>query len=212
MSRFLTLVLTATLLATLPAASAAPVDLGDGLRYVRVSDARELPETDLTAPLVIDLRRTQGGDLARLGTLLRSNGAVRFVLLGRETSPDVRQLLAARAPGVITLAAEGVEPAADIVLESTPEEDMRAYDAHEDGADLALLIQPPLKKTRRDEASILRNRANGNGNGNGRGSAATSEDPPPDDAGVEPEEPPLVDSVLQRAVHLHRGLKALGKL
>jgi hypothetical protein len=212
MLRLVTLLLAATLLATLPAASAAPVDLGDGLRYVRVNDTRELPETDLNAPLVIDLRRTQGGDLARLGTLLRSNGAVRFVLLGSETSPDVRQLLAARAPGVITLAAEGIEPKADVVLEATPEEDMRAYDAHEDGAELALLIQPPLKKNRRDEAAILRNRANGNGNGNGRGSAAASEDPPPEEAGGEPEESPLVDSVLQRAVHLHRGLKALGRL
>ncbi len=198
-------------IATVPAAPAATADLGEGLLYVRVDDTALLPEAPPADPLVLDLRRTRGGDLARLAALLRTDGPVRFVLLGKETAGEVRALLASRGPSVITVAAGGSGSVADIMLDATsPEEDLRAYEAHENGTDLALLIQPPVRKNRRDEASILRERTNGNGNGPGR--AAASEDPPPEAAAGEPETTPLVDAVLQRAVHLHRGLKALGRL
>lgn len=197
--------------ATVPTAPAAPADLGEGLRYIRAADLSSLPEAPPADPLVLDLRRTRGGDLARLAALLRTEGPVRFVLLGKETSGEVRALLASRAPSVITVASGGYGAAADVVLEAiSPEEDRLAYEAHENGTNLALLIQPPVKKNRRDEASILRERTNGNGNGQGR--AAASEDPPPEASPGEPEATPLVDAVLQRAVHLHRGLKALGRL
>lgn len=198
-------------LATPPGGRAAPVDLGEGLSYLRVADATVLPETP-PGPLVLDLRRARGGDVSRLAALLRSGGPLRFVLLGRETAGDVRALLAHRAASVITLAA-GPDIAADIVLEAiTPADDLRAYEAHENGTDLTTLIQPPVNKARRDEASILRERANGNGAAQSRGAAAASEDPPAEAAPTDPAEPPLVDAVLQRAVHLHRGLKALGRL
>jgi hypothetical protein len=204
----LTALLALTAVTAVPAATS---DLGEGLHYVRAADLSSLPEAPPADPLVLDLRRTRGGDLARLAALLRTEGPVRFVLLGKETAGEVRALLASRAPAVITVAAGGPDAAADVVLDATsPEEDLRAYEAHENGTDLALLIQPPVKKNRRDEASILRERTNGNGSGQGR--AAASEDPPPEAAGGEPEESPLVDAVLQRAVQLHRGLKALGRL
>lgn len=185
-----------------PAASASPVDLGEGLRYLRVSDLAAVPEEIGDAPLVVDLRRSGGGNTDRLEAILRSNGAVRFVLLGKDTAPDIRRFLGSRSAAVITLAVQGVDPDADVVLNTSPEEDLRAYDAHENGRELALLIQPPVRKTRRDEAAIVRDRVNGRG-------AAQAENP---SAESDNGEPPIVDMVLQRAVQLHRGLKALGRL
>ncbi len=203
----------ALLLATVRAAASAPIDLGEGLLYLRVTDADSVTTLKVSSPLVLDLRRARSEtpeEASGLATLLRAEGPVRFVLVSRETAPAVRHLLATRAPAVVTLAAGSVELSPDFAVNAAPDEDLRAYDAYDNGAELANLIQPPIQKNRRDEAAIIRSRANGNGNGNGNNAAATED--PPAEAAAEPAEPLLVDVVLQRAVHLHRGLKALGRL
>lgn len=200
-------------LASIRAATPSPVDLGEGLRYLRIVDAASVPDLSASTPLVLDLRRAQGAtprEMTGLRTLLGAAGPARFVLVSRETAPEVLQLLANRAPAVITLAAGSVNPSPDFSVGTAADEDLRAYDAYENGVKLDLLIQPPIRKNRRDEAAIIRNRANGPDGANGNNAAAT-EDPPPETA-AEPAEPSLVDMVLQRAVHLHRGLKALGRL
>jgi hypothetical protein len=205
------LLLTGLLLGlALRAAAAAPaaVDLGEGLSYVRVGQVEALPAA--SGPLVIDLRRATAADEAMAEAFvasLRTAGPVRFVLVSRQTSPALLARLGQRAPAVLLLGTGVAEPALDVALTVTAEEDGRAYDAHEQGTALAALIQPPLRKPRRDEAAIMRSRTNGNGDGNAAESPTAAEP-----AAGEPAEPLLVDAVLQRAVHLHRGLKALGRL
>jgi len=199
----------ALLFAGVRGSASAPVDLGEGLLYLRIVDAASVPALEASSPLVLDLRRARSEtpeEASGLGNLLRAAGPVRFVLISRETGAAVHHLLATRSPAVVTLSAGSVEPSPDFTVNAAAEEDLRAYDAYENGTDLARLIQPPIRKNRRDEAAIVRSRANGNGN-----NAASSEDPPAETT-PEPEEPLLVDRVLQRAVHLHRGLKALGRL
>lgn len=201
------------------AAETTAADLGEGLAYARVNNVSVQTLPALDGPLVLDLRRCAPPSdeaASALGGFLRGAGPLRLVLVSRETPAALRSLLAQRAPNVITLAASGSagEPAPDIVVAATPEEDLRAYDALTTGAELAKLVQPPLQKPRRDEASIVRSRANGaNGAATTNGSNGSEEETPSTDANPpEPAEPLLVDLVLQRAVHVHRGLKALGRV
>lgn len=191
-------------------AAPAPVDLGEGLSYLRVGQVDGA--INAPGPHVLDLRRATAADDAAADAFvapLRAAGPVRFVLVSRQTAPALLTRLGQRASTVLLLGTGVAEPVLDLSLPVPADEDARAYDAYAQGTDLARLIQPPVRKPRRDEAAIMRSRANGNGNGNGNGAEAEA---PAEPAAGEPAEPLLVDLVLQRAVHLHRGLKALGRL
>lgn len=199
----LRLLLTCLLLAG-PLRAAEITDLGEGLAYLRVEDAATSALPPIDGSYALDLRRTAAStpaDAGRLRPFLAEPGSVRFVLVSPDTAAAVLALLEARSPAVITLGPAGTLPAPDIGIAVSLDEDRRAYTAHTEGTPLELLIRPDIPKTRRDEAALLRNRANG---GNG---PAEPEEPPPANAVA-----PLVDAVLQRAVHLHHGLKALGRL
>ena len=210
-------------LSALAAAAAEVRDLGESLGYLRLRDldgeAFAVPE----GPLVIDLRQAQLAGLAgteRFRGLLTAPG-IRFVLVSEATAPAVISLLDTRGPMVLTLG--GTEaPPTDIRVTVSAREDRRAYDALDQGVSLADLANPPLVKTRRDEASIVRARRNGTRPADatppGEG---TNPPPPPAPAGAPPGAanpaadslaPPPVDLVLQRAVKLHRGLQALKRL
>lgn len=179
-------------------------DLGEGLAYLRVEDAATSALPSIDGSYALDLRRataTSPADASRLRSYLVEPGSVRFVLVSADTAAAVLTLLETRSPSVITLGPAGTIPEPDINVVVSLDEDRRAYSAHTEGTPLELLVRPDIPKPRRDEAALLRNRANG---GNG---PAEPEEPPPADTAA-----PLVDAVLQRAVHLHHGLKALGRL
>ena len=215
-------------LSALAAAAAEVRDLGESLGYLRLPDLDGETFTVPEGPLVIDLRQARlagPSGTERLRGLLASPG-IRFVLVSEATAPAVVSLLDTRGPTVLTLG--GTEaPPTDIRVAVSARDDRRAYEALDQGFSLAVLANPPLVKTRRDEASIVRARRNGTrpaeaappGGGNEPGGAPAGSErvrahrarrsrhprrrfPPP----------PPVDLVLQRAVNLHRGLQALDRL
>lgn len=196
-------------------AESGATDLGEGLSYLRIVRVEGDASTGIAGPLVLDLRRASAADTAAAGALiapLRTPGPLRLVLVSAQTAPTLLGLLETRAASVLLLGAASSVAGLDLALSVTGEEDLRAFDAHTQGADLTGLIQPLVRKTRRDEAAIVRRRANTQ-SGDSRKTADPEEDGgAPDAANGEPAEPTLVDTVLQRAVHLHRGLKALGRL
>lgn len=188
-------------------AAAAPLtrDLGDGLRFHR---ARSLPadlpagEAGSAGALVLDLRYA-GGDAAgatALSAWLNFRASRRspvYVLANADTGEGLRAVLERAAPGsgvlVIGASSAGFRPGFPVTV--TAEADRRAYLALEEGVETAVLLTDQPGKVRNDEASLARDRV-----------------APADDAGAVRPPPLPVDLVLQRAVHLHRGLRALKKL
>lgn len=194
------------LLALAPA-GATPLtrDLGQGLAYFRAQELPlELPAagTARAQACVLDLRYARGDENAAttLEAWLKFRAISRapvFVLANGETAPA---LLTVLAPGegpaglvVIGVAARGFYPA--LAVQSTPENERRAYDALEKGASLASLLVENPDKLRHDEASLARDRP-------AEGVAEEKAKPPA----------PPIDAALQRAVHLHRALRALKKI
>jgi len=212
------------------AAPAAPLDLGRNLAYVRL---HRLPE-DLPAlaaawsrpALVVDLRYPAGDAATGFDDALpvRPGPAPLFVLVGPATPVDALASLRARAPALITLglAAPGLAP--DIAPPVKPEDDRRAYDALETGASVDSLVNDETAGKRFDEAALVaeKDRDPGDGDEDGplgppRGGRTPS--PPLATATAAQGAAPAAaapagpkDVVLQRAVHLHRALLALGKL
>ncbi|MBC7369438.1 MAG: hypothetical protein H7343_21940, partial [Undibacterium sp.] len=176
------------------------------------------------SPLVLDLRYATGdaGAGVALAAWLKFHAAPRtpvLLLANTATSPDLRAAFAQRdrATGLIVLGSATNEFEPDIALAVEPAADRLAYDALGNGVALATLIAPPFEKIRNDEARLVAQRLPEH-------SPSTnnySEPPVPPTApmvsipaAASPAAPPLpvVDVVLQRAVHLHRALLALKKL
>ena len=145
------------------------------------------------------------------------------MLVGPGTPTDLLAALRDHAPALITLglAAPGLTP--DITLSVNPEADSRAYAALEAGAPIESLISENTYKHRFDEAALARDRDSGaaedegpRSNGGVPNAALPAAEPPPVSAEVRPSTAapvvPLKDTVLERAVQLHRALLALGKL
>jgi len=213
--------------ATTPAA--APQDLGRGLTYVRL---QHLPDDDAllttvwNAPaLVIDLRHPAGAPEHAIPADLpsRSRTAPLFILVGPDTPVDLLAALRDHAPALVTigLAAPGLTP--DIALSVNPEADGRAYAALEAGAPVKSLISENFTKHRFDEAALARDRDSGETEDESPKSKVEHREDVPPTTAAEPAqagvhatpaapEKPLKDTVLERAVQLHRALLALGKL
>jgi hypothetical protein len=190
------------------AIAAEPVDLGQGLGYLRVhsladDQASIAQATHTTRALVLDLRYATANDesAAALRTALanRAPGTPLFVLVSPATPPAV----ANAAAGELTLGPVGTAPAPKVIVHTVAATDRRAFDAHESGLALDALITGKIEKERYDEASLMKDFKNGN----------TAAEPPPGPDPTKPgapeKVPTLTDSVLQRAVHLHRALLAL---
>lgn len=217
MKRLLAAALT---LASLLPLGAAPIeaDLGDGLRYHR---AHALP-AELPAPkppggaLVLDLRYATAD--AAAATAL--DGWIKFrasaatpvtVLVNAVTAPVLHGVFAANQaqPGFVTIGTAAPGCSLDIVVITTEEAERRAYDALENNGSIAALLIENAGKPRNDEASMMRERAQ-------------TDEPTADDAldELSPVEPgkeadvptPPLDVALQRAVHLHRSLRALKRI
>lgn len=193
-------------------AAAAPLerDLGMRLAYVRV---KELPK-DLPVPpagpapaIIVDVRYVKGGADAgaALAAWIGSRASARapvLVLANDSTASEILRPLATRAkePGVALVGIAAGEFKPDIPVRSTAEEERRAYEAVEQGADLATVLTDNPNKVRHDESSLARERP-----------AEPLPEPAPDKGGAKAPGPPL-DAALQRAVHLHRSLAALKRL
>jgi hypothetical protein len=197
--------------------SAELTDLGHGLAYLRVHDLAETRKAAVSTiqdnrPLVLDLRHVTATD-EDAGALssawkARPGKSRLYVLVGSGTAPAVAAALASLPAGVFTLGVAQSQPAPMIAVAQTPEADRRAYDALDSGAPLANLISGKIEKERYDEASLVKDFANGN---------RELRPPPPPDPTAPPapatnatsKAPPPVDRVLQRAIHLHLVVQAI---
>lgn len=190
-------------------------DLGQGLSYLRIHSVTDAEVALRKAvpgagALVLDLRYATAGDesAAALQTALagRSPNNPLFILVSPATPPALGSVISASP--ALTLGAAGSLPAPKVVVQTDAATDRRAYDALEAGTPLAKLISGKIEKERFDEATLVQEFKNGNPD------AAPAPTPDPTaakPAGAPEKEPPapLVDRVLQRAVHLHRALLAL---
>lgn len=194
------------------AATAAPLsrDLGDQLIYHRIHTLpADLPTAAANRPpaYVIDLRyvASDAAGATALHGWIRFHATPRtpvFVLANLATAPVLLQSLAARGAGphVIVLGAAGEGFAPDIAIAVSPENERLAYDALETGADLATLLQENPDKVRNDEARLAHDHF------------PESVENSPAHASRSGSPAPPLDAALQRAVHLHRALRALKKI
>ena len=204
-------------------------DLGSGLAYLRIHYVAD-SETALrkavpgAGALVLDLRYATASDesAAALKTALasRPTNTPLFILVSPAT-PAALAAAIVQSPA-LTLGAPGSAPGPKVVVQTDSATDRRAYDALETGTSLEKLISGKIEKERFDEATLVHEFKNGNpaplpGDRPGQtpaGQQAGTVSPLPDPTAPKPagtpEKPaPLVDRVLQRAVHLHRALLAL---
>jgi hypothetical protein len=184
-------------------------DLGLGLAYYRIHQLPEdLPASDgpRTPACVVDLRyvRTNGAGAKAFQNWLLGRATARspvFVLANADTDGAVLAALKDRDPsgGVMLIGSANRNFRPDVAVNVTPEVDRQAYDAFEKGATIASLLNDNPGKIRYDETSLGKDRR---------------AEPParPAGEGKDVVTPPAVDPVLQRAVHVHRGLLALRKL
>lgn len=209
---------------------AAPLtrDLGQDLAYYRVAALpADLPTAEATRKksCVLDLRYARGDAAAgtALDGWLKFHAATRtpvFLLVNSATDAALLAPLAARLPAhglvLIGSAAPGLTP--DLALKIAPDEERRAYDALAAGATAESLLNDTPEKARNDEARLAKDHQ---GQPDPTTSPRPSDDPfedaPPADAAADksakPKPPaPLIDTALQRAVQLHRSLKALKRL
>ncbi|MDF3057165.1 MAG: hypothetical protein K0R17_1380 [Rariglobus sp.] len=195
----LTLALTASLL---PAADLAP-----GLAYLR-------PGADITpqtGSAILDLRSVTITNEASAAPLLAAlqpgDSNVRrivLVLVSPETPPGVRRQLAT-LPRCLTIGRAAPDFKTDITVTTSAEADRRASEVLAAGAAPEKLIVENADKPRYDETTLMREHTAG---------------PEPTDSlevttsittPSRPAEPVVVDAVLQRAVHIYRGLVVLKK-
>lgn len=211
-----------------PAVGTAPAGvLGQNLDYLRV---REVPagltaaRPSATGALVLDLRFTlAGADGGRaLTSWLRERARPAAPVLVIFNAATAQNLIAALSPGtlppgVVTLAPAGASLPADVLVNVDLAADRAAYDAFAAGTPLANLVNVATDKPRFDEAELIRRDAEENATGKAAPKAAPPSSPggrggPPGRRGGAPARPPVVDTLLQRAVQLQRTLLALGRI
>jgi hypothetical protein len=193
-------------------------ELGDNLLYFRADVLpRDLPPPDVKAgPLVLDLRFTAAENDATTALsawlkLRATATAPVFLLINPGTASNLREMLGKNAPrpGVITIGRKSEDLTPDIEVATSSEEERRAYEALEQKTPIESLLVENADKPRVDEASIMR----------ARDEAAEDffEANPLDDVTATEPKPeakttPPIDRTLQRAVHVHRALRALKRL
>jgi hypothetical protein len=204
-----------------PAAQAAPLtrDLGEGLVFYRAETLpADLPTQDLKKkPCVFDLRFAKGDSAAAvvLDGWLKINASARtpvFLLVNADTDPTLLAPLASRlpSPGVIVIGTTSASLTPDIALKIAPADERKAYDALRHGAMIESLLNDSPEKARNDEARLAKDRQGANPD-----FPRPSDDPLDDadgDKAAKAKAPPIIDAALQRAVQLHRSLKALKRL
>ncbi len=210
---------------TLPAAppDGGERDLGQGLAYLRVHALpADLPATPAKpGALVLDLRYARGdaAAAAALGAWLQfrtTRHAPIFLLVNAATAPALLDYLETHPafPGLVTLGTASSRFVPDLTLTITAGAERAAYDALAAGQPLASLLADLPDKPRHDEAAVAQEHAAPPADEDAAdGDPADSSEPAPAVSAPAPTVPPrAIDRTLQRAVHLHRALLALGRL
>jgi hypothetical protein len=199
---FLLLALSSLLLAPRSSGGEA-ADLGQGLSYLRVHALDEaIKPLAVSGSLVLDLRHataTPDAIASFAGALsARTSRSTLFVLVGTDTPAGLTGVLKGN---LVTLGIKGSQPEPQVIVEQTAAADRAAYAALESGTPLGQLISGKIEKERFDEATLVHEFKSGHHD------AKPPEAGPP--AAKADLATPLVDRVLQRAMHLHRALLAL---
>ena len=192
----------------LASAAAIERDLGNGLVYVRVhalpADLPSQPSGRIP-PCIVDLRyvETDGDGAAAFAAWLKFRATPRtpvFVIANADTARPLLKLLMAheRDTGIAVVGIPRGAFHPDVVVNAAADEERRAYDALEQGTAIAALLADNPNKVRNDEASLAREVP-----------AQPVAEPV---EGATKSASTLIDSALQRAVHLHRALVALRRL
>ena len=213
---------------------ARAAELSPGLTYVRGDTAPDAAVKALgDGSVVLDLRFTTDADVATLLSQLKTFRThpkrTVLVLLSPETSADARKQLAAILPGAITFGRSAPDFKTDIIVTTSPEADKRSHDALLAGTAPEKLIVENADKPRFDELALAREHrgdpeppaAPATPASTDKAAAPVSSDAPASadqpttaTASIPPAKPApaLVDSVLQRAVQVYRGLVAFKRL
>jgi hypothetical protein len=200
--------------------AAAPLlrALPGGPSYLRIRDLAQLDLAATPAEIIIDLRglrETTPDGAARLGTLLASGSArtLCLVLIDPTTSADLLAAVKASKGRHLTLGANLPAGAVDVAVATSAERDQQAVAALDSGRPPEALLETRQEKVRYDESSMVRDHAKGLPIPDAPPELET--EPGKDDAKSGPAvavEPPLVDRVLERALHLHRALRAIRRI
>ncbi|MET0262428.1 MAG: hypothetical protein ABW223_05995 [Rariglobus sp.] len=181
--------------------------LGPDLSYIRAgTDVATATKSIGNGSAVLDLRyATDEAAAAPLFTAIKSAPAnpqrILIVLLSPETSLGLRARLAGLSR-ILTVGRAATDFKTDIVVTTSSEADRRAFDALVAGTPPEKLMIENADKPRFDESTLVKEHATG----------IAAEHPTPSKTEADAPEKPLVDAVLQRAVHIHRGLVALRKI
>jgi len=213
---------------------AVPQELGEGLSYLRIRNlAADIKAEPPATATVIDLRGTEGGSIEALGHLrtwmtASSHGPLRLVLIDSVTGTEILDILNRRQRFAITVAATSPALTADVSVATSLVADRQARDALDAGKPLKDLLGPKIAKRRYDEASMVKDHANGvplpesppdlselpedvaapASKAPATPAEAASVKPPP----APPTEAVPYDAVLQRAIHVFLALTALKKI
>lgn len=207
------LFLGALFIASFANAAAEPQDreLGDGLAYFRVHHLpADLPSDQAIKQRasVIDLRyvTADSASAKAFEGWLRFHASAKtpvFILLNGTTASSLRGALTDRDqfPGLVTIGVSAQTPAPDIAVTTTAESEKEAYEALDKGLTVEALTTDHPDKQRNDEASLARDHP-----------VATSE---PETSATAVKTKPAstpIDVALQRAIQLHRALRAMKKI
>jgi hypothetical protein len=184
-------------------AAAEPIEaqIDETIVYLRNTPAS--PPPALAA--VLDLRQSDLGE--KLPSAWLQPGPLRVFLLDAAALRQVAALLEQRRPANLIFLTAGslAQPESDVSVPMTTSEITTAIAAIADGADVALLADPPVKKRRFDEASLVRRHQGESRQRHSDENDGSSEPSSEDDDNALPADP-----MLERAVQLIRGLRALG--
>ena len=198
----------------LAAGATETTDLGYNLSYLRVhslADSAPYLNSALSAQraFVLDLRYTTASDESlpalRAALALHPAGSPLFILISPATPAAVVDAINQTRGAFISLGITSSR-SAKIVVKTDAATDRRAYEALDNGTPVATLISGKIEKERFDEATLVQEFKAGNTD---PAPPAAPDPTEPKSEAAEEKPVPLIDHVLQRAVHLHQALLAL---
>jgi hypothetical protein len=189
-------------------------DLGQGLTYVRPADddttSLALLKTVVSGSAVLDLRyfssRKHTADWSAAIKTFAASNHLCLVLVSPETTPALIEGFATVLPACITIGRASPALNVRIPVDTPAASDRSAWEAIGKGTALDKLLNVTIEKPRYDEAVLAKEHA----------ADLSSTDAPTEGLPASVEKPKiekkpavLTDSVLERAVQIHRGLLAL---
>lgn len=183
-----------------PASATTPPELQPGLTYLPLA---ELAQTPPAAAWVLDAR--QAGDVAATHPSawerLTARAHPGIVLLDVTSPAWLHDWLAGRSALILTLAAAGTYGPVDLEVATPAQDDALARQALAAATDFSTALGRMADKRRRDQTTL---------NGSRSPPTPVTAEIAGGDATEEPEDRGPPDLVLQRAVQVFAGLRALG--